>query len=374
MKVFFKFVSVIRFENYKLHIPSKNDFLEEIDKGRCISLDVRLNPPEALGTILPCLRETGTEGPDPEKLQKLFDKAAYSMKLWTTLCFVSKAEFIAYDPSKQQGKFGNQPPSSNHSGPAGGASNVIPQISLPSVPASGRYNSRQKTVEQRQEQTRKSENQPKEQLKESKENKELTYISKLKDKIQVLEDEKRSLKQQHSELKSTRKVEIDSAVAKAESKNSSKTDQLLKQLDAAQQNLSKSSSKINELSVENAELKIKKREYDSKLAALGKQRSAGNLPATPVVVAESKSVSATSKLPTPASVADEYKSYVNVIQKTETEIAIGRIKAESEIALAKMDEDKKLQVFFILILLLLYYILTYFIQIIVGIYVAGESS
>ena len=76
----------------KIKIITQN--LDEIDKGRCISIDVRLNPPEAMGIIISCLCETGTNEPIPERVQKLLDKAAYSMNTWTKLCFIGKTEFI----------------------------------------------------------------------------------------------------------------------------------------------------------------------------------------------------------------------------------------------------------------------------------------
>jgi hypothetical protein len=131
-------------------------------------------------------------------------------------------------------------------------------------------------------------------------------------------------------------------VSKAESKTGSKVDQLSKQLDSVQQNLVKATSKIQDLSNENADLKSKKRDLDSKLAnALTSKK---NIMSTPAV-ADSKPASTPPKLPTPASIASEYKALSSVVQETETTIAINRIQAENKIALAKLEEDKKLEVF-----------------------------
>ena len=310
--------------------------LEEIDKGRCISIDVRLNPPEAIGTTLPCLRDTGTEEIDTKKLKKLLDKAAYSMRMWTTLCSaISKAEFIKYNPSCPHTI------NTNHAGLNVEVSSGAPKAWPPLVPASGgRYNSRQVTVQQRQEQIKKSDNQKPVQ----KEDKELKTLDKLREKVQVLEGDKRNLKQINSELKASRKMEVDDAVAKEKIKATNKTDQLVKQLDATQQNLAKTSSKLNDLSIENADLKAKKREYESKRSAFATHKSAENPLATPSV-ADRKTASETPKLPTPASIAEEYKSIVSIVNKTETEIAISRIQSENCVALAKMEEDKKREVF-----------------------------
>ena len=57
---------------------------------------------------------------------------------------------------------------------------------------------------------------------------------------------------------------------------------------------------------------------------------------------------ATSQLPTyytPQNIAEEYKSLAKVIQGTETTIAIDKIHAEGTIALARLEEEKKLKVF-----------------------------
>jgi len=47
---------------------------------------------------------------------------------------------------------------------------------------------------------------------------------------------------------------------------------------------------------------------------------------------------------TPGNIAEEYKSLVKVIQGTETFIAIDKIQAEGSIALARLEEEKKVKV------------------------------
>ena len=318
----------------KIKIITQN--LDEIDKGRCISIDVRLNPPEAMGIIIPCLCETGTNEPIPERVQKLLDKAAYSMNTWTKLCFIGKTEFLAYSTSSCQGKFSKQPKHTDPTAPG----NTEAKTLAPPDKISSKYNSRSSTVEQRNLQTKK-ESEIK--SKQTKEEKEAVIVEKLREKIQVLESEKQSLKQMNAEIKATRKVEVDTAVAKAESKTDSKIDRISKQLDLTQQSLVKANMKVQDLSCENTELKTKKKELDSKLLSSA-QRSTGNILTTPVATESKPTSTLPQKLPTPSSIAEEYKLLTTVVQDTETAIAIKRIRAENTIALAKMDEAKLLEV------------------------------
>ena len=180
-----------------------------------------------MGTILPCLLETDSEATDTKKLQKLLDKAAYSLQMWTKLSFISKAEFLAYTPSFSQGKFVKVviPTVSGASSEGSSGTNTSGLLDNKTGRA---YYSRSSTVEQRNQQTQKEgvEKRPK----QAKEEKEAKQLGEMKDKIQALEAEKHSLKKLNNEIKAARQAEIDSAVSKAEAKNGSKVDQLSKQL------------------------------------------------------------------------------------------------------------------------------------------------
>ena len=162
----------------------------------CISIDVRLNPPDNIGTILPCLREDGNEEVDTKKLQRRLDKAAYSLKLWTTISFISKAEFLAHKPLQM----GNQLSKTKRI-ERSSTSNAQATTAKVSHHIGSRYNARASTMVQRNEQKQKVVNSNK----ESEDEKAAKNLAKLKGEIQTL-------KQINQNLKSKRKVEVDVAM------------------------------------------------------------------------------------------------------------------------------------------------------------------
>jgi hypothetical protein len=291
----------------------------------CISIDVRLNPPDNIGTILPCLREDGNEEVDTKKLQRLLDKAAYSLKLWTTISFISKAEFLAHKPLQMDNQLSKTKRIERSS-----TSNAQATTAKVSHDIGSRYNARASTMVQRNEQKQKVVNSN---SKESVNEKAAKNLAKLKGEIQTL-------KQINQNLKSKRKVEVDAAVAKAASKITNKFDLLTTELETTTKNLSKANNKISDLSAENSELVKAKNKLvnDSKLATPGSQKLGGNIIAASAI-AETKPASGT-----PKNIADEYKAFASIVRDTDAAIEIGKIQAEGSIVLAKMEEDQKRQV------------------------------
>jgi hypothetical protein len=276
------------------------------------------------------------------------------MRVWSTLSFISRADFIAYKGSTTRNSYlwGSSSAEATEnceskelsSEPEARTSSALqPNLLAPPVTDDGghRYNARnstrEKTLETQAKQQQKSKGQ-----KESKESKDAKAAEVLREKLRVLEEEKKLLKSTNSSLKSTRKVEIDAAVdaavKKAVTKQELANNQLLKQLDQTQQNLVAANSKIQNLVSENSQLKTAPK------ATTVTQKSAAAI--TTVTSAANNIIStptATTQLPTyytPQNIAEEYKSLAKVIQGTETTIAIDKIQAEGSIALARLEEEK----------------------------------
>lgn len=248
--------------------------------------------------------------------------------MWTTICFVSKSEFLSYtSASVSQGKFISTKPTDHASGPA--LLGKEPGISK--VDSNNRYNSRQSTVKKREEMSSKQDKEP--QI--TKEDKDANAVLKLKEKLKASEDEKKALKKLNSDIKAARKTELDAAVTKAELKAASKLDGLLKQLDTTQKTLSNANCKIKNLE-----------DTAGKFVAQSTSRT--------TVLAETRKTETASSLATNKSsetIANDYKALAMLVGSTNATIEISRIQAESSIQLAKMDEIKKLEVLLTIVFL-----------------------
>jgi hypothetical protein len=267
------------------------------------------------------------------KLIVLFQRIAFSLEIWTKICFITRSEFIAYKPPRGESVI--LPPhkagaKSTANSKTTSSSNIQTTPQTNNIPAPPKYNSRSSTVEKRAEYA--------DNKSESKGDKEAKAISNLKGKIVTLEQENKELRASQKKKLDEIKIKSDDAKVRAESKFEEKETKLNQKIELTESKLQNATSKIEELTKELKMASSKSIAHSQQAPKPGPQQAPKPGPVTPAVATNSAVTDA-------GTIASEYLKLTSVIQNTEKEIISNRLKTETTIALLREDEAQKLKVF-----------------------------